>query len=319
MDSSKLPLVSILVVSYNSSSTIIETLDSAYSQSYSNVELVISDDCSSDDTIAVCKSWIETHKERFIRCKIITTEVNTGIPSNLNRGISNCSGKWIKEIAADDILLPDCVEKCIDYVLSHEEVEVLFSSIQWFSADEAGNHIDGEIVLDEEKAKKQNEMTSREQYLCIIRDLKFSAPSPSVFYKKSLLSSFPYTELYKGYEDTPHWTKLTRNGIHLSFMGNLTVKYRRGNTVSHTTDSFFPDLYWQSRRLYFWRELRNYFIEEGLYDEYNKYRRQLLFVDLVELITGNKVSRLNRFINRFISIFVFHMFNFPDVTKKEMS
>ena len=234
----------------------------------------------------------------------------------MNRGISNCSGEWIKEIAADDILLPDCVENCIGYVLSHEDTEVLFSAIQWFSTDEGGNHIDGKIVLDDEKAKKQNEMTSREQFLCIVRDLKFSTPSPSVFYKKSLLSSFPYTEIYKGYEDIPQWIKFTRNKIHLSFMGSLSVKYRRGNTVSHSLETFYPDLYWQSRRLFFWNELRDYLIEEGLYERYNTYRQQLMFVDLVECLNINKVNKINKVFIRLLSGVVFHLLRFPIPPKK---
>ena len=81
------PLVSIIVITYNSSKYVLETLESAYNQTYQNIELIISDDCSTDDTVEVCKKWVDEHKDRFVRSEIITTPVNTGIPVNCNRGL----------------------------------------------------------------------------------------------------------------------------------------------------------------------------------------------------------------------------------------
>ena len=53
-----LPVVSVVIITYNSSNTIIETLESIKSQTYNNIELVISDDNSSDNTLSVCYEWI---------------------------------------------------------------------------------------------------------------------------------------------------------------------------------------------------------------------------------------------------------------------
>ena len=87
------PLVSVIVITYNSSNTVIETLDSIAAQTYKDIELIISDDCSKDDTVKRIKLWIEEHKDFFVNCRIITTEENTGTVKNLNRGVKASKGE----------------------------------------------------------------------------------------------------------------------------------------------------------------------------------------------------------------------------------
>ena len=73
------PLVSVPVITYNSSKTVLETLDSIYNQTYQNLELIVSDDCSTDNTVGICREWIEAHKKRFVRTELLTVEKNTGV------------------------------------------------------------------------------------------------------------------------------------------------------------------------------------------------------------------------------------------------
>ena len=81
------PLVSIIVITYNSSKYVLETLESAKAQTYQNIELIISDDGSQDETVELCEKWLAENKDRFIDSQIITVEKNTGIPANCNRGV----------------------------------------------------------------------------------------------------------------------------------------------------------------------------------------------------------------------------------------
>ena len=101
----KQPLVSIIVITYNSSKYVLETLESAKAQTYQNIELIVSDDCSIDNTVEICKEWIEKDKERFVRTELITAEKNTGIPANCNRGVKAAQGEWVKLIAGDDMII----------------------------------------------------------------------------------------------------------------------------------------------------------------------------------------------------------------------
>ena len=63
-----IPLISVVVLTYNSSLYITETLNSIKDQTYDNIELIITDDCSTDSTLIICEDWINLNKSRF--CKI---------------------------------------------------------------------------------------------------------------------------------------------------------------------------------------------------------------------------------------------------------
>src|SRR5690606_22852216 len=95
------PLVSIIVITYNSSKYVLETLESARAQTYQNIELIISDDGSKDATVQICRDWLKENSDRFVHSQLLTVEHNTGIPANCNRGVKASKGEWIKLIAGD--------------------------------------------------------------------------------------------------------------------------------------------------------------------------------------------------------------------------
>jgi alpha-1,3-rhamnosyltransferase len=107
----KKPLVSVVVVTYNSSKYVPETLESVKAQTYSNIELIITDDCSKDNTVEVCNQWLEKNKTRFVNIHLVTTKKNTGIPGNCNRGLNASKGELLKFIAGDDVILPGFIEQ----------------------------------------------------------------------------------------------------------------------------------------------------------------------------------------------------------------
>ena len=102
-------VVTVSVITYNSSKFVLETLESIKAQTYQPLILNVCDDCSTDDTVEICEKWIDKNKDRFIEAKIIVPEHNTGIPGNINRGIDACKTEWLKFIAGDDLLKPQCI------------------------------------------------------------------------------------------------------------------------------------------------------------------------------------------------------------------
>lgn len=105
------PLVSVVVISYNQSRYITQNLDCLKTQTYTNWELIVADDASPDDSVNVFENWLEKNK---ISAKKIFHTKNTGLPVVLNEAIELCEGKYVKFIAADDYMHPECLEKSIN-------------------------------------------------------------------------------------------------------------------------------------------------------------------------------------------------------------
>lgn len=121
-------LVSIVITTYNSSKTLLETLDSIRKQSYQRLELIISDDYSTDKTVLVAKMWLRKNRRRFENIKILTARRNHGVTKNCNIGVSQARGKYV-QLVGDEILMPNAIEKKVAFAETHH-VQCVFSKIE---------------------------------------------------------------------------------------------------------------------------------------------------------------------------------------------
>lgn len=107
------PLASIALICYNQEKTIQEALESLFFQDYCNFEIIISDDCSQDNTVEIIKSFIANHPRQQVT-KININEQNLGIGGNLAKAVSLCSGDFIIPASGDDISEKTRVSTLID-------------------------------------------------------------------------------------------------------------------------------------------------------------------------------------------------------------
>lgn len=129
------PLVSIVVISYNQGKYINQVLDSLKEQTYSDWQLIVADDASPDDSITVFENWLE---KNIIAAKKIYHTKNTGLPTVLNEAIELCEGKYVKFIAADDYMHPECLEKSVNCLEEKGNSFGMVFSDTYF-VDETGN------------------------------------------------------------------------------------------------------------------------------------------------------------------------------------
>lgn len=122
------PLVSFCIVTYNTSKYIEELLECAKNQTYQNLELIVSDDCSTDNTLEIVRNWIAKNGSRFVRTDIVTVDKNTGVAGNKYRAENACRGDYIKSIDGDDLIDADFVEKAVDILEHNTEYSFLYSN-----------------------------------------------------------------------------------------------------------------------------------------------------------------------------------------------
>lgn len=118
------PLVSVLIPTYNRQDFILECINSALNQSYKNIEIIISDNCSTDQTLDICKAA----GQKDSRIKVVSTGTNVGPVANWLNCFNNSSGQYIKLLFSDDLLAKDCIERMVP-AIQDPEVGFVYSSV----------------------------------------------------------------------------------------------------------------------------------------------------------------------------------------------
>ena len=227
-------LVSVVVVTYNSASTVLETLDSIKQQTYDKIELIVSDDCSKDDTVIVCQNWLQGNKQRFVNSELITVKINTGVCANLNRAIAATKGDWIKLIAGDDILLPNCVEDFVDYVHKYPDAKWVSSYMQVYKDSFRSENCVARMSV----SKRDFFDLSVEAQLKMIAPWNLIAAAPN-FYNIEMLRSIGGFDENFSFEDYPLYITLLESGYKCYFMDKETVGYRIHESISHSSGQLF--------------------------------------------------------------------------------
>jgi alpha-1,3-rhamnosyltransferase len=230
-------LVSVPVVTYNAASFVEETLESIFNQTYGNIELVISDDCSKDNTIEIVQKWCEEErvKERFTTIKIVTVPKNTGVSANCNRAISASKGEWIKFIAGDDILLPTCIEDNLNFVRENTNAMIIFSQVDVYQDIFEQNNYQKTIPAIYPDNLMHKSFYAEEQFKVLVQSDRINYTPSYFFNKQTILSVGGYDEKNQLVEDYPMWLKLTKAGIRLFYFHKPTVGYRIHSKATNNT------------------------------------------------------------------------------------
>lgn len=107
-------LVSVIMPAYNVGAYIEESIKSVQAQTYTNWELIIVDDCSTDNTVEEINNFLEDKRIRFLR-----NERNSGAAVSRNYALREATGKWIAFLDADDVWLPEKLEKQLDFMIQN--------------------------------------------------------------------------------------------------------------------------------------------------------------------------------------------------------
>jgi glycosyltransferase involved in cell wall biosynthesis len=112
--------ISICVPTYNGALYLKSCLDSALAQTFKDFELVVVDDCSTDATLDLVRSYAQSDE----RIRVWRNERNLGLVANWNRCVEVASGEWVKFLFQDDLLEPSCLEQMLRASLSGVDLVV---------------------------------------------------------------------------------------------------------------------------------------------------------------------------------------------------
>jgi alpha-1,3-rhamnosyltransferase len=290
-----LPLVSIIVITYNSSKYVLDTLESAKAQTYQNLELIVTDDFSTDDTIGICQKWINNNKERFARTDLIQSGINSGIPANANRGINAARGEYVKLIAGDDALKPNCIDDNIYYIKNNKDVFVLFSYIDTFIENFKEESFDGREPSQPPLDFINDTIDAQQQYRMLLIQDRVGYTASVFLMREILIRVGGFDERYQHVEDYPMWLKLTKAGYKLHFMEKVTVNYRNSsNSITYMAQDTLINKTFLDREQ-FRRENVYPFLEwKYKLDYWYRYRISLI----AKFVFCNKSNKMSRLIYR---------------------
>lgn len=136
---SKYPLVSVVIPCYNHDQFVQDSIQSVIDQDYENIELIIIDDGSQDNSVLKIQEKIEFCKKRFVRFEF-RSRTNIGLSETLNEALEWCEGKYFSPIASDDQMLSNKTAIQVKYLEKNKEVVAAFGGVVLI--DESNEQID---------------------------------------------------------------------------------------------------------------------------------------------------------------------------------
>lgn len=208
-------LISVIIPVYNVEKYIAKALTSICNQTYKNLQIIVIDDCSTDQTFNIVKEIAKNDS----RVLLLRNDVNSKIVKTLNYGLEFATGDYIARMDGDDISSPERLEKQLKFLLNNPEYSLV------------GCHVN---TIDENDALL-GKLEMPTDHLSILRNLKYSSPVLHIWLARS--------EIYKklngyreipGAEDYDFLLRMCTEGFKFTNLNSFeySVRIRDGNTTS---------------------------------------------------------------------------------------
>jgi glycosyltransferase involved in cell wall biosynthesis/peptidoglycan/xylan/chitin deacetylase (PgdA/CDA1 family) len=203
-------LITVILPCYNAMPFLTEALESMINQTYWNLEIICLNDGSTDKTATV----LEQYAKKDSRVRVVHNESNLGLIRTLNKGIELARGEYISRMDADDISMPDRIEKQLTFIRS-TKADIISSG----------------VVIINDQGKSLEKLYPRALSTLEIAYLSlFVNPMlhPTVFAKSEVLKKHHYlfNDISLHVEDFELWTRLIRNNVILLNHNDIVLYYR---------------------------------------------------------------------------------------------
>ena len=225
------PIVTVVIPAYNAQEFIAYTIDSVIAQSYDYIDVLIVDDCSTDDTLKI----INRYRAADRRIRVVRHHKNGGLSTSRNTGIIYALGDYICFLDADDYFFPTSVA---------DRVEVLEN----LDKDLYAGAYSGSMKINENyfgiPSSPKPSVLYEKHYLNTDGMCPFNANQP-IFFRDTLLQHGGFNRFYKQAEDWELWLRIMRNGYKFAPVQSIGCAYRsrqnsmiRNAPLDHLTNGF---------------------------------------------------------------------------------
>ena len=190
-----MPAVSVLMPTYNAENTIEEALSSLLAQTLDDIEIIIVDDGSTDNTLHLISKWEKADG----RIKVVPQE-HQGIIAALNNGLRLCQSPLIARMDADDRCHPTRLEKQVNYLKAHQETALVSCLVKGFPAQNVREGF--QIYINWLNSLTTNQDIRREIFI------ESPLPHPSVVYRKAWIARVGGYQDHGWAEDYDLWLRL---------------------------------------------------------------------------------------------------------------
>lgn len=212
------PLVSVCIPTYNGVKYVLETLTSVLNQTYDNLEIIVSDDNSTDGTLEIVKKIKEKTK---IPIYILDHKPN-GIGANWNNTLRHANGEYIKFVFQDDVLEPSCIAEMVDAFKYDKKIKLVASRRKFIIESDSDNMIIKEWILNYQNLQQNLQNDVKKDFLLLDKSIfkrddfrksplnKIGEPSV-VLFKKSLINEVGwFNENLEQILDYEYWYRILK-------------------------------------------------------------------------------------------------------------
>lgn len=198
------PLVTVICLCYNHAEFVLEALESVLNQSHCNVELIIADDFSTDNSVEVIQKWLVQHP----KIPFVANTSNLGNTKTFNKCLKLAKGDYIIDLAADDVLIKDCIEKQLNGFQNsrYENLAIVYGNAELITPK--GSFIDDYFPTDAHRNGIEKQPTG--DIYCSILNGKTKLCSISALTKRNVFEKLNGYDENLAYEDLDFWIRASR-------------------------------------------------------------------------------------------------------------
>ena len=217
------PLVSVIIASYNHGPYIEASIGSVLAQTYGNVELLVVDDGSTDDSVERIRRLQQQHGFDFL------VQKNQGLSRTLNDSIARARGDLVVSFGSDDVMLPERLALQVAYMQGKPEVGICAGNIEEIDAQGVSRGAPRKLAL------------RRLDFEDVFLNRKPGAPAPTLMFRREALEKVGGFDPQIRLEDLYIQLKITRAGYFVDILAEVLALYRVHGTNTYKNYRFMVD------------------------------------------------------------------------------